>query len=388
MGPLINRNVEIALDIGATPRFTVRRMASIPDSGFLLIADLTGYTAYVARGEIEHAPAIAGDLLETIVGRLEPPFRLAKLEGDAAFLHVENGRAEPSLLLDAIDACYAAFRRRLRSIEQATSCDCTACATAPRLDLKFFVHHGLYVRGKIAGRDELAGSDVIIVHRLLKGRGRAAVNAAPEGFYGFALFTAEAVVALGVEPAALGMVPGSESIEHLGDVTTYTLGLDARWRAESAARRLTLRDGAAVVDLEQPVRASAAVVWAYLTSPALRPSWEGPIAIDESLPAGTRGVGTESRCVTGRLATLEEIVDWQPYEHVGYRLAVPGVGPVEATYDLRDDGDSTVVRWRWAPSETAAVEPGAITTTRRERSAALGRLAKRLRSDRRLEVQT
>jgi hypothetical protein len=41
------------------------------------------HTAYLARGEIEHAPTIAGDLLETLIGRLEPPFRLAKFEGDA-----------------------------------------------------------------------------------------------------------------------------------------------------------------------------------------------------------------------------------------------------------------------------------------------------------------
>ena len=52
-------------------------MAAIPESGFLLIADLTGYTSYLAGGEIEHAPVIAGDLLETIVGRLEAPFRVS-----------------------------------------------------------------------------------------------------------------------------------------------------------------------------------------------------------------------------------------------------------------------------------------------------------------------
>ena len=96
-------------------------MSSTPETGILVIADLTGYTAYLSRSELEHAPAIAGDLLETIVGRLEPPFRLAKFEGDAAFLFAEDGRADGSLLLDAIEASYLAFRRRLRSIDQATT---------------------------------------------------------------------------------------------------------------------------------------------------------------------------------------------------------------------------------------------------------------------------
>lgn len=37
--------------------------------------------------------------------------------------------------------------------------------------------------------------------------------------------------------------------------------------------------------------------------------WEGPLVIEETSPGGRRGVGTLAQCVTGRLATLEEIVD-------------------------------------------------------------------------------
>src|SRR6188768_990380 len=188
-------------------------MAATPETGFLVLADLTGYTAYLSGSEIEHAPAIAGDLLETIVGRLEPPFRLVKFEGDAAFLFVEDGRADGSLLLDAIEAAYLAFRRRLRSIDQATTCDCNSCRLAPRLDLKLLIHHGSFVVGRIAGRDELAGADVIVVHRLLKGS--AAADARHDGF---ALFTAAAVKAIGLDPAALGLRAGEEEIEHLGRV--------------------------------------------------------------------------------------------------------------------------------------------------------------------------
>ena len=92
-------------------------MAATVETGFLVLADISGYSAYLSRGEIEHAPTIAGNLLETVVGRLEPPFRLAKLEGDAVFVFAEDGRAEPALVLDAVEAAYLAFRRRLRSIE-------------------------------------------------------------------------------------------------------------------------------------------------------------------------------------------------------------------------------------------------------------------------------
>ncbi|HEX5147824.1 MAG TPA: DUF2652 domain-containing protein, partial [Candidatus Limnocylindrales bacterium] len=252
-------------------------MAATPETGFLVLADLTGYTAYLSGSEIEHAPAIAGDLLETIVGRLEPPFRLTKFEGDAAFLFVEDGRADGSLLVDAIEAAYVAFRRRLRSIDQATTCDCNSCRLAPKLDLKVLVHHGAYVRGPIAGRDELAGPDVILVHRLLKGTTAAEARA-----HGFVLFTDAAVDALGLDPEVIGLTRGKESIEHLGHVVTFTLDLETRWQAEAAEQRLEIDARDLILDVEATLAAEPSVVWAHLTSPALRTKWEGPLVIEES----------------------------------------------------------------------------------------------------------
>ena len=350
-------------------------MASIPERGYLLIGDLTGYTAYLSRGEIEHAPTIAGDLLETIVGRLEPPFRLAKLEGDAAFLFVEDGRADGSLLLDSIEAAYLAFRRRLRSIEQATSCSCTACSAAPRLDLKFFLHHGEYVRTRIAGRDELAGPSIIVVHRLLKGAvAAAAAHTADVQASGFAVVTADALGSMAIDPRDLGAVEGSEDFEHLGTVITRTIDLEPRWQSENDLRRIEIDDERAQIDVTVLVPSSPATVWAHLTSPALRPTWEGPIVISEMAGDGRRGAGTRSQCVTGRLATLEEIVDWQPYDHVACRLAVEGVGAAEATFDLMDDGLATAVRYRWAAAGVEPVDLAVIEALRRDRQAALDRL--------------
>jgi hypothetical protein len=350
-------------------------MPPLPESGFLVLADLTGYTAYLSRSELEHAPVIAGDLLETIVGRLDPPFRLAKFEGDAAFLFVEDGRADPSLLLDAVEASYLAFRRRLRSIERATACDCNSCQLAPRLDLKLFVHHGTWIRSRIAGREELAGSDVILVHRLLKG-----TAAATRGATGYAVYTEAAVEALGLDATEAGLEAGEEQIEHIGSVRTFTLDLDDRWRDDRERRRLEIVAADLIVDLDATVAADAATVWAYLTSPALRSGWEGALVIEDGSPGGRRGVGTSTRCVTSRLATLEEIVDWQPYDHVGWRLAVPGLGPVTASADLEATGGGTRVRVRWAAKPGDAA-PGRIDQVRIQRAAAFGRLVDVLTSE-------
>ncbi len=57
------------------------------ESACLLIADISGYTGYLAGVEIEHAQDILADLMGTIVSALRPGFRLAKLEGDAAFTY-------------------------------------------------------------------------------------------------------------------------------------------------------------------------------------------------------------------------------------------------------------------------------------------------------------
>jgi hypothetical protein len=351
-------------------------MAVVPETGFLLIADITGYTAYLASGEIEHAPTIAGDLLETVIGRLEPPFRLAKFEGDAAFLWVEDGRAEGSLLLDAIEAAYVAFRRRLRSIAQATTCDCNACARAPQLDLKFFLHHGQYVRSRIAGRDELAGASIILVHRLLKGATAASLHGADGSASGFSVFTAAAMESLKVDPAALNLSEGSESIEHLGEVVTYTQDLEDRWQAEASQRRLGGGPAAPIFDLTVDVAAPASATWAYLTSPAFRPAWEGVIRIEEMLMDGRRGVGTTNRCVTGVLTSLEEVVDWQPFEHAGYRVTVPDLGPMEVTYDLSEgtDRETTTIRHRWVPAGEREVDSMTRDRLERDRQAALERL--------------
>jgi len=346
-------------------------MAATPETGYLVLADLTGYTAYLSRSELEHAPTIAGDLLETIVGRLEPPFRLAKFEGDAAFLFVEDGRADPSLMLDAVEATYLAFRRRLRSIDQATSCDCNACRLAPRLDLKVFVHHGSYVRGRISGRDELAGRDVILIHRLLQGS-----RASRADKRGFALLTDAAADALALDPLALGLEEGTETIEHLGEVRTFVLDLESRWEEDTARRLLTVVPGSELLDIELSVAADPSVVWAYLTSPALRSLWESAITIEEDVQGGRRGVGTTTRCVTGQLATLEEIVDWQPYEHVGWRLTVPSVGPIAATADLQGAGEGTHLRVRWGYLGTTPLDPDAVERIRTERTAALARLGR------------
>jgi len=76
-------------------------MLSTSQPTCLLIADISGYTNYPAGVEIDHAQDILADLVGTIVTALRPTFRLAKLEGDAAFMYAPVDKVDGSLLLDA-----------------------------------------------------------------------------------------------------------------------------------------------------------------------------------------------------------------------------------------------------------------------------------------------
>ena len=128
------------------------------------IADISGYTHFVSGVELDHAQDIIADIMDTLVRALRPPFRLAKFEGDAAFVYALADKVDGSLVQDSIEQAYFAFRKRLRSIKQASSCECQACRRMQSLDVKFVVHHGEFIRQKMSGREELAGRDVILVH--------------------------------------------------------------------------------------------------------------------------------------------------------------------------------------------------------------------------------
>ena len=66
----------------------------------LVIADISGYTGYLAGSELDHAQDVLADLLEVVVGGIGPVLRLAKLEGDAVFTYAPEAEVDGSMLLD------------------------------------------------------------------------------------------------------------------------------------------------------------------------------------------------------------------------------------------------------------------------------------------------
>lgn len=301
-----------------------------------LIADISGYTSYLAGVELDHAQDIIADLMHTVVKCLRPPFKLAKFEGDAAFFYAPGDRFDGSLLQDALDSAYFTFRKRLRNIDQATSCECKACHGMQQLDLKFVCHQGEFIKQRMAGRDELAGRDVIVVHRLLK-------NAVKErlGDRAYVLFSDACVHAMGIVPSAQGLDAHQETIDVLGEVTCWVRDLEFAWNEEKdRSRHLVTRNQAAHV-IEFDICAPRPQVWEYFTSPGQRPKWRGADEVREATAGGRRGIGTTNHCMHGPHAVIEEILDWRPFDYLTLTtlLPIPDAPKVLMSYAFLHNAD-------------------------------------------------
>ena len=320
-------------------------MLNAPEQACLVIADISGYTSYLAGVELDHAQDILGDLMNTVVGSLRPAFRLAKLEGDAAFCYVMTDTVDGSALMDSIEGTYFSFRRRLRDVAAASTCECNACIRIPSLNLKILAHHGPVGRQRIAGRDELVGSEVILAHRLLK-------NDVTErtGMVAYALYTDACVRAMGVDPSAVGLVEHRETYEFIGEVDCWLRDLEAAWAADLDRTRVVVEPGDAFASFTFDLPAPPGIVWEYVTSPARRPRWQhGVTEIVESSATGRRGVGTTNHCMHGKDAIIEEIVDWRPTDYLTLRwqLPVPGAPKMLMTELFEPAPSGTAVTYRF-----------------------------------------
>jgi hypothetical protein len=328
-------------------------MVSAAQPTCFLIADISGYTGYLANVELDHAQDILADLVGAVVTALRPNFRLAKLEGDAAFTFMSAERVDGSMLLDTIERCYFGFRRRRRDVRQATSCACNACARIPDLDLKFVVHHGEAIIQRVAGRQELLGSDVIIVHRLLK-------NEVVEnlGIEAYALITQKCIDASDIDPSALGMREHTETYDRIGDVPGWAHDLERRWQEEEARGRVFVSPAESILIVSVPTDVPPQVAWEFVTKPGQRMTWQPWVTEVTEVTAATggrRGPGSANHCMHGKDAVIEEILDWRPYDYVTDRtvLATPS-GPVKVlhTVEFEPTTTGTTIHFRYADAKT------------------------------------
>ena len=158
----------------------------IIDKGFIVVVDISGYTSFVKAHNASknsnlfkkfldkindgHGELIISDLLETVINELDGTLTINKLEGDAALFYAlpKNTNEFSIKLIKKLLTSIEVFNKRINELLFVQSCPCTPCKNMVNLKLKCFVHYGEFLIKKIRNFEEIAGQDVIILHRLMK----------------------------------------------------------------------------------------------------------------------------------------------------------------------------------------------------------------------------
>jgi Protein of unknown function (DUF2652) len=202
-------------------------------STLLLIADIAGYTRFMKLHyfSLVHAQGIVARLLEAVIDAAGPSLRLAKLEGDAAFFYLPapaDGVFDPALVAGQAAAIYRAFHACKDDLKTNTLCPCDGCQQAGDLKIKLVGHLGDVAVQKVKRMTELAGVDVIVVHRMLK-------NTVPVPEY---LLMTEPVYAMLEAPLRERASALELDLDDLGPAQAYYLDLPRCTDAIPPARKL------------------------------------------------------------------------------------------------------------------------------------------------------
>jgi uncharacterized protein YndB with AHSA1/START domain len=286
-------------------------MSTLTQHGYLIIADISGYTSFVAQTELEHSQEILSELLELLVNRFQPLMTVSKLEGDAVFAYApEDVFARSETLIDFIESMYVAFRDRQLSMKRATTCTCNACHNIPSLDLKFFIHCGDYIQQTISNIKELVGSDVNLIHRLTKNHVTEAT-----GWRAYMMFTEQCVShnGLNLSDAHVQM----EAYESLGEIKTFNIDVHKRYKEICEARCIVLEEQDADFILQTDFPTPPAVTWEWFHDPEKRNIWNGGHVTWSAgfRPQGRPGIGSSNHCAHGKSVSTEVMVDWHPFEY-------------------------------------------------------------------------
>ena len=228
-------------------------------NGPILIADITGYSKFLNESELVHAEQTLSALLELLVQQTRPPLVVSKLEGDAVFSYgLEAIALCGQAFVESIESCYVEFRRALDLMVLNTTCPCSACANISSLDLKFFVHYGEFVVGDAAGRSELHGPEVNVLHRLLKN-----TVTAETGIRAYAMYSLSAVDALGLGALA-EMSPRTDVYDDVGEVKAWIEDLEPVWEQARAEVLAEFADDDVVIESETTIHLPVDVMWSLL----------------------------------------------------------------------------------------------------------------------------
>jgi uncharacterized protein YndB with AHSA1/START domain len=308
--------------------------------GYFLIADITGYTQYLGASELEHAQQTLTALLNLIIHDTRPPLVISRLAGDAVISYgLSDSFLTGQTFAESIEDTYVDFRRAIERMVHNTTCPCNACRNIGSLDLKFFVHHGEFAVQKLDAHDELVGSDVILIHRLLKNHVTEAT-----GFRAYTLFTDAALTRLGL--GSDGLVAHEESYENFATVAVWIEDMHPVWEKKRRLTRVTIPGEQELMRVETEIALPREQVWDYVVQPEHYRVLLAATHLDiNGKNAGRVAVGSVFQCYHGDAVIPLTVLEWQPFEQmlVEYVSPVPIKG-VSGLTELRLEATATGTR--------------------------------------------
>ena len=311
-------------------------------TGYLLIADISGYTAFLTSSEQDHANPILKSLLEALLGQVNEPLHFWRMDGDAVLAY-STSEEFPSgeVFLSICENFYNAFAARQRDIIANTTCPCQACANVSELDLKIMAHHGSFEEMKFGPATDISGSDVILVHRMAKTDVKATT-----GIGSYALFSDAAVEAMDIDAA---LTPFSQEFEHFGEVSMKVYDLGAAWeKFRKAGERHFIEEADGVWTCRHHFDLPIAIVWEALVAPEIKQRWMVDMkAVTVDRPEGRIGPGSNYHCAHEAADFFYWVTDWEPFDYFSTRIKDPareGVSTPE-TYQLTTTETGTELRY-------------------------------------------
>ena len=281
--------------------------------GYLLLADISGYTAFLTGTELSHSQAIVHELTTLLRERLAPPMRFVKVEGDAVFCYADRDQfGDPERFVELIEVCYFDFANRLFNMARSTTCPCAACAAIGSLDLKFLAHRGSFVIQREPGGDDLAGPDVIQVHRLLKN-----TISDGDGPKAYAFFTDACLEGV---PWVQELSRHGEPDETFGEITGWVYDLTPVLAAMREAHREYVTSEEADLESSVEVPVPPVVAWKYWVEPRERQRWacrqfsKDPDRVTKNA-RGRVGEGAKTHCNHAPGTWTWEYTDWRPFDY-------------------------------------------------------------------------
>ncbi|MGH2620655.1 MAG: DUF2652 domain-containing protein [Anaerolineales bacterium] len=290
------------------------------EHGYIVIADITGYTAFLSSSELEHAEDSLRSLINLLIEQTKPPLVISRLQGDAVISYAPKASfLQGQTMVEILENTYVAFRQARERMQLNTTCTCAACRNIPNLDLKFLVHYGSYILQQTPMYQELVGNDVNLTHRLLKNQITKLT-----GIQAYAAYSEPAVEALGIRDLCVEMSQHTEGYEHLGEVLLYVQDLQRVWERERERRQVFVEPADAWFTLVSEIPAPAPLVWDYFT----KPEYRAIMMEADSMPMDNRiqgrtAAGTIYYCAHGDARIRQAVLDWRPFDYYTFETEMP-----------------------------------------------------------------